>query len=448
MTDTRHAAQQLRQLATDRLGFAYSAMPDARVHAALACLTTFDELAELPLKHPAWRAVIDALVIGETHFFRQAAWFSQLVTHALRPLIERGLHYGPRRLRLWSAACATGEEAYTLAIVVDQLLPDRDGWEISIVGTDLSASFIDQARHAVYRAWSLRELDPQTRERAFREIEPGHFALAPRLRDMVAFRTLNLADAVLPDEDLRDVDLIVCRNVLMYLAPEHQRAVAQRLIGRLSTAGWLAVAPAEAVAALFRPLRPVNVPSAIFFRVEPPVPRIVPPPEPPAPTRAPARRVGHRAPTTAAVVPTPADRPGAIERIRSFADHGDLQSARSQCEVLLAEDSLDYDAQLLLGLICQEQGDVAAALEASRRAIYMDPASAAAHFLCATSLRRLARAGQARREMKIVLHLLDTGASPPSRSWDITLEQLRGAATAYLAGTVSDREGTSGGVIG
>lgn len=426
-------------------------MPDARVHALLAHLPTLDDLAGLSLEHPAWRMIVDALVIGETHFFRQASWFSQLVTHALRPLIERRLRHGPKRLRLWSAACATGEEAYTLAIVIDQLLPDRDGWDIRIVGSDLSASFLDEARRGVYRAWSLRELDPQTRERAFQEIEPGRFALAPRLREMVTFQTLNLADAVLPDDgDLIDVDLIVCRNVLMYLAPEHQRAVARRLVSRLGADGWLAVAPAEAIAGWFRPLTPVNVQSAIFFRVGAPAPRVGPPLEPHAVPRAAARRARPHA-TSAAVVralPPAVDRPRVIERIREIADHGDLKSARAQCETLLAQGSLDYDAQLLLGLICQEQDDAPAALAAFRRAIYIDPAAAAAHFLCATSLRRLARAGQARREMEIVLHLLDAGPSAPSPSWDVPREQLRSTAAAYLAHTASDLERPTRGIAG
>jgi len=147
-------------------------------------------------------------------------------------------------------------------------------------------------------------------------------------------------------------------------------------------------------------------------------------------------------------LPPAVDRPRVIERIREIADHGDLKSARAQCEALLAQGSLDYDAQLLLGLICQEQDDAPAALVAFRRAIYIDPAAAAAHFLCATSLRRLARAGQARREMEIVLHLLDAGPSALSPSWDVPREQMRSTAAAYLADTASDLEKPTRGIAG
>jgi hypothetical protein len=87
---------------------------------------------------------------------------------------------------------------------------------------------------------------------------------------------------------------------------------------------------------------------------------------------------------------------------------------------------------VLLGLICQEQRDLKAALSASRRAIYIDSGSAAAHFLCATSLKGLARSGEAQREMRIVLRLLDAGASAAPCSWDLSLEQLRTAATEFV----------------
>jgi chemotaxis protein methyltransferase CheR len=436
--DALCAAERLRQLVTDRFGFAASAMPDDRIRAALVRLTKLDDLVALPLEHPSWRTVVDAVVIGETHFYRQAAWFEQLVSHVLQPLVKRRAHAGWKRLRLWSAGCATGEEAYTLAIVVDRLLPCRDEWDVRIIGSDLSATFIEHARRAVYGEWSLRELDPKTREAAFEEPEPRRFALVPRLRDLVEFRTLNLAAPLLPhDDDLHDLDLIVCRNVLMYLAPDRQRAIAHRLAERLASEGCLAVAPAEADAALFRPLIPVNLPSAIFFRVGSPTPRSEPgmtalgSGQVPAP-HALSSRPHRKKPTSTTPIPKTPDQASMMERIRKIADHGDLESARAQCEALLVEDILNHDAHVLLGLICQEQRDLKAALSASRRAIYIDSGSAAAHFLCATSLKGLARSGEAQREMRIVLRLLDAGASAAPCSWDLSLEQLRTAATEFV----------------
>jgi chemotaxis protein methyltransferase CheR len=439
---------RLRRIVADRLGWSASSMSEARVRAMLAQVQTLDGLADLSLDDPAWRAILDALLIGETCFFRQAAWFSQLVAHAIRPLIEHRALHGPKRLRLWSAACATGEEAYTLAIVVDRLLPAERGWDVRIVGSDVSESFLDRAREAVYGAWALREVDPEIRARSFREIEPGLFELAPQLRDMVTFRMLNLAAPELPaDEELSDVDLILCRNALMYLAPEHQRAVVRRLASRLTPDGTFAVAPAEASATLFRPLIPVSAPGAIFFRfASPGHPKGGGPAHPSRqPSHVPRSR--RRAAATPVVPPAEAVRRPTLEGIRACADDGDLASARAQCEEFLRREGLDRDAHLLLGLICAEQDDAPAALAAARRAIYLDTTSAEAHYLYAASLQRLARFDQAQRQMEIVLRLLDNSASTPPFPWGQPREELRMLAAAYLANPTSDGKRAADGIV-
>ena len=264
---------RLRALAGTRLGLAQSAMVDARVDDALARLpdvaASLDALGSLPFDAPLWQTVITALTIGETNFFRQPAWFAQLEEQILRPLIERRNSKGPKRLRVWSAGCATGEETYSLAITIARLLRRTEGWEVSVTGTDLSAGFVAEARRGIYREWSLREVDVATRVQHFRKLE-SRFELLPETRAMVSFETLNLADAEpWNDPRFRDLDLIICRNVLMYLAPERQQTVAQRLVGSLAPDGWLATAPAEATAEWFRPLTPVNVPSAVLFRHHP-----------------------------------------------------------------------------------------------------------------------------------------------------------------------------------
>jgi chemotaxis protein methyltransferase CheR len=271
------ARTRLRACATARLGFAPSAMVDGRIDDALGRLThagssaaaVLDALASLAFDAPAWQVVVEALAVGETNFFRQPAWFSQLERQILRPAIERRQSTGAKRLRIWSAGCATGEEAYSLAILVLRLLPNADGWEINITGTDVSNAFLSHAARAVYREWSLRELDDATRERHFTKLDSGRFALRPATRAWVTFTPLNLADEEPWDSRLTGLDLIVCRNVLMYLAPERQRAIAQRLIECLAPDGWLATAPAEATAEWFHPLKPVNVPSAVLFRRDP-----------------------------------------------------------------------------------------------------------------------------------------------------------------------------------
>jgi chemotaxis protein methyltransferase CheR len=248
-------------------------MPDARVDSALMALTpaggaaaTLDALSTLAINAPLWQAVINALTVGETNFFRQPGWFAQLEGQILRPAIERRRENGPKDLRIWSAGCASGEEAYSLAMIVMRLLPRTDDWQISIVGTDVSDASLATAQRAVYREWSLRDVDASVRQQHFHKLASGRFELQATTRAMVTFEPLNLAAAEAWDARLTGFDLIVCRNVLMYFAPERQRAIAQRLVERLAPDGWLATAPAEATAEWFQPLTPVNVPSAVLFR--------------------------------------------------------------------------------------------------------------------------------------------------------------------------------------
>jgi|GEM_PF-4492142 chemotaxis protein methyltransferase CheR len=427
---------RLRDLVSERLGFVPSASEERRVDNALERLLTVEgigsvaqalaALASRSYETPEWQLVIDALVIGETHFFRQASWFVQIEEHILKPLIVRRLHAGNKRMRLWSAACSTGEEAYTLALIVDRLLGPHHDWDVEIVGSDVNARFLAEARRAVYRSWSLREIDPALRERHFRDLGSARFELAPAIRDMVSFRLLNLNQVSVRGEDLdrANVDLIVCRNMLMYFTPERQAVASRRLVAALAADGWLAVAPAEAAADAFAPLVPFNVPSAIFFHhmVAAPVPA------PEAPPRA------IPAPKPRTKVPLRAHKPDGIELTRALVERGDFRGARTQCEALLAADSLSYAGNVLLALICDELDDVPAALEAAKHAAYLEPRSASAHFLCGTALARLGRMLEGRRKMEIALQLLDAGAPAPDGSWDVPADRLREAALGVLAG--------------
>lgn len=444
--------ERLRRLATERLGFVESAMQDVRLDRALAHLTkvegssaaaALEALPALPAESVAWQQIIDALVVGETRFMRQASWFVQIERHILKPLVEKELRSGRKRLRIWSAACATGEEPYTLAMLLFRLLPSTEGWTISIVATDVNERYLAEARRGIYHERSFRELDPALRDQHFVRVDADHYEISPQMKDFVTFQTLNLTDKTYPDDTrFLDLDLIVCRNVLIYLTQSHQRAVAERLTSRLGRCGWLAVAPAEAVAEWYRPLAPINVPSAIFFHaVEAgaPVPLHAPAPRPistPLPKRPaiPAAAV----PPTIRVADVARAGPAADERIvriRELADRGDLATARRRCEEWLANEELRDDAYLLLAIICEEMRDDDAALEAAKRAIYIRPTSAAAHFICGTVLARLGRRRAAHRKMNDVLQLLDGGETASSSVWDVTAERLRSAAVGYLAGT-------------
>ena len=140
---------------------------------------------------PGWEAILAHLTVGETYFFRNGAQFDVLRDHIVPELRERRATL--RMLRLWSAGCATGEEPYSLAILLNDLLYNGAPWSISILATDINPVFLERAREALYGSWSFRETPNDLRDRFWVE-EHGRWRLLPEIRRMVNFARLNLAD--------------------------------------------------------------------------------------------------------------------------------------------------------------------------------------------------------------------------------------------------------------
>jgi chemotaxis protein methyltransferase CheR len=385
-----------------------------------------DALAALPLQSTPWQEAIARLTVGETCFLRQRSWFEQVERQVLAPLIAERRRLGELHLTLWSAGCSSGEEAYTLALLLDRLIPDRDEWQIRLVATDIDERRLATARQGRYRPWTLRELMTAERERHFAPDEGGYH-VARQVRERVEFRFHNLAEQGLP---VTDVDVLFCRNVLMYLTPTARQAAAARLRQALAPGGWLIVSPAEAPADWHRPLRPVNFPEAIFFRdlPSPPV-ETRPPYEPIAVSLIPAAPHRHKPAPTQIRAPEKA-----LDQARRLADRGHLDEARRLCETAIRVDRLDGEAQLLLSAVCEEMGERTAAFAAARRAAYLAPDSALAHFRLGSLLSALGRPGQARRSMETVLQLL--GRIPAGTAeGEVSAGVLREAAAAYLSDT-------------
>jgi tetratricopeptide (TPR) repeat protein len=242
-------------------------------------------------------------------------------------------------------------------------------------------------------------------------------------------------------------DIIFCRNVLIYWTTDIQRRVATALGQRLTSNGWLVVSPAEAVAEWYRPLRPNNFPNAIFFKRQPEesasrhagAPIVV---LSPTAQSTPSRKARAKAPRPTVLSKSPlppavanaAIAPDAIAKAQALADQGLLQEARIASEAILATDSLDIDAYLLLASVCEELGDIPAAFEAGRRAVYLVPDSAVAHFRLGAVLATMGQDSQARRSFMTVLDLLQwlPDDALVGQHADVTVGVLRYAANSYL----------------
>jgi chemotaxis protein methyltransferase CheR len=214
---------------------------------------------------PGWDAIITHLTIGETYFFRNDAQFDALREHILPELLNR--RAATRMLRCWSAGCATGEEPYSLAILLSELLPSDHSWNVGILATDINPAFLARAREALYGDWSFRETPNALRDR-FWIAEQGRWRLHPTIRRMVTFAGLNLAEPCYPAiiNGTCALDMIVCRNVTIYFDAATTRQVAERFYRALAPGGWLIVGHAEPQASIYHQFEVHNFPNTVIYR--------------------------------------------------------------------------------------------------------------------------------------------------------------------------------------
>ncbi len=203
--------------------------------------------------------LVESLLIHETYFFRELPALEQLVETHLEPMIRAG-----RRPRVWSAACSTGEEPYTLAMLLDARdLLDR----VDLVATDISPLVIERALAGVYSRRALREVHPVALATKYLAVADKQITLAARIRDAVKFSTFNLVE-----EDPRDLglfDAILCRNVFIYFKDDQVVRVVDRLVTHLGSEGLLAVGVSESLLRFGTKLQCVERGNTFFYRCAP-----------------------------------------------------------------------------------------------------------------------------------------------------------------------------------
>jgi len=206
---------------------------------------TLDELITILVmgKEPGLsERVVEALLNNETYFFRDRTPFDTLSRHALPALaVQRA---SKKRLRIWSAGCSTGQEAYSLAMLFADHPEQWKGWTIDILGTDVSGAVIDRARDGVYTQFEVqRGLAITQTIRWFEECADGWRILEP-LRKHVRFRVHNLLEQ---PPHLGGFDIVLCRNVLLYLSQEKKTAAFDRLASSMAPDGYFMLGAGETV---------------------------------------------------------------------------------------------------------------------------------------------------------------------------------------------------------
>lgn len=373
-------------------------------------------LSSTPLTHPMIETLASHLTVGETYFFREPRSLEALEDRIL-PALLHARDGAERRLRIWSAGCCTGEEPYSIAMLLDRLIPDQRGWNITILATDVNPKFLRKAAEGVYGEWSFRGAPAWLRERYFKKRQDGRFEIVPHLKRKVTFSYLNLADDAYPSlaNNTNAMDVIFCRNVLMYFTPDRVKETARNYYRALVDGGWLIVSPAETSNALFSPFATVAFPGVVLYRkiaeaehrvavagYPPPAlvpPEVLTPPQPMAAETIHAAPI-HDAPSTRV------DHAALSRSARECANQGQLAEAVAWCEKAIAADKLNPAHYYLVATIQQEQGRHEASAQSLLRALYLDPDFVLAHFALGNLRLSQGRCREAERQFDNALALL------------------------------------------
>jgi len=415
------------------------------------------ELLSAPPTAAQIEVLASHLTVGETYFFREKKIFDVLAAGIL-PELVRSRRGREQRLRIWSAACCTGEEPYSLAMLLHQAIPDLADWHVTILATDINARFLRTAAAGSYGEWSFRDAPAGIKERYFWRAGDGRYAILPEIGKLVKFAHLNLVEDVYPSlaTDTNAMDVIFCRNALMYFTPSHARKVIRNLHHALVEGGLLVVSPSEASHALFPQFLAVNFPGVILYQkrdaklrteqrwtpaplgetaefaapaIETTLPWVpvavpierAPDPPPEEPTRVETTptpgamaetlyqqgRYAEAADILRAAIDQHASEPAAFSLLaRALANQGDLAEALVWCERWITADKLDPAAHYLRAVVLLEEGAPEQARASLQRALYLQPDFVLAHFGLGNLARGRGKRDESQRHFANALHLL------------------------------------------
>ena len=365
------------------------------------------EYAELLASH---------LTVNETYFWREPLTFEALENKILPELLK--LRYSDsKKIRIWSAGCSGGEEPYSIAIALSRVISDIKNWDITILATDISPTMLNKAASGVYGKWSFRGTPTWLKEDYFNEIDKDKFEIIPKIKTLVKFRYLNLAENLYPSpiNNTSAMDIIYCRNVLMYFKQSRFQQIANGLYNSLIDGGYLIVSSSELSSQNFPDFVPVNLPGFVLYqksskKTKSP-PEVIKSKVPPVlnfiKDKLPANRIKTKVKPKIGIEPSSnkelikndqhditaiateylsgkyeviISKLKDIEKtpeqhlllIRSYANLGKPKEALESCETAISKEKLDSRLHFLYATILQNQDRITDAIAAIKRALFID----------------------------------------------------------------------------
>ena len=209
----------------------------------------------------------EAITINETFFFRNQPQLDALVTAILPEIITTKTKLGKNKIRIWSAACSSGEEAYSIAMMINDLIvPKYPNMEYEIIGTDISNAVVDVARRAIYKEYSVRNTPVYYLKKYFKT-NGTTFDLDSKIKDMAYFKLLNLYDD-LSMRTMINFDVIFCANVLIYFDQTSKIRVINHLYNSLFKGGYLFIGYSETLHGISKAFKLTSFPKTIGYKKE------------------------------------------------------------------------------------------------------------------------------------------------------------------------------------
>lgn len=389
-----------------------------------------------------WQKLVQSLTVGETYFYRNQAHVQALTNYVLPRLIEARRKTGQKFLRLWSAGCATGEEPYTLAMLLRDLIPDIDTWSITLLATDVNADYLKRAREGLYRAHSFRGETPDWLQKRWFTPKDNGFLLRPVIRDMVTFAPLNLIQDEYPSahNNTLSLDIILCRNVTIYFDRDDTQRVVDRFFNSLVDGGWLVVGHSEPQPGVYGQFVMHTLENSILYQKDSPAvvePKIDLKPAVHIESVRVAEKQWMDAPS--AVVQTvelkaPPAPPAEYQTLdvwslaQEAANRENWDEAFRLLDEAQGNNVLQPHIHYLRALVQMQKGDLQSSLASLRQSIYCDPGFALAHYMMGDLHEKAGDRDEAARHWRRArkaLFGLDPN-QPLTFSEDLTVEMLNG----------------------
>lgn len=358
--------------------------------------------------------LIELLTVHETAFFRNRSHFDLLARRTLPELARRNA--ASRTLRLWSAGCSTGQEAYSIAISLLESLPAIESWQLEVLATDISHRALDQAQRAIYPDRAVWSVDPALRDRYFERCEEG-YRVDDRVRRLVRFEYLNLVKEPFPLAALCPFDVVFCENVTIYFKVESTRRVIRNFYDVLRPGGYLFLGYSETLWQISSDFLLREVDDTFVYQK--PLEELGLGEVRTSDSRAPSTTKGPAARTSSASAlrhrgshpqaAPPSARSATLEEATALYEARCFEQALLAVENVLLASPSDPRAHLLAAKLRADREEVGPALRHCRRALEGDPLLEEGHYLMGVLKLRAGDSRGAAESLSRVIYLNPVG---------------------------------------